>query len=65
MKVMTEMPVKRPRVPPMADIWSKMLVRSSRLIWVMMGVSKKKFRMARSFLKQYLVSYCKRNQGGD
>ncbi len=43
---MTEIPVKRPKVPPMAEIMSKMVVRSSKLIWVMIGVSKKKFNTA-------------------
>ena len=43
---MTEIPVNNPRVPPIADILSKILVRSSRVISVIIGVSKKKFSIA-------------------
>ena len=46
--VITEIPVNNPKVPPMAEIWSKMLVRNSNVISVMIGVSKKKLRMAMS-----------------
>ena len=44
--MITDIPVNNPRVPPIAEIISKTFVRNSTVISVMMGVSKKKFKIA-------------------